>query len=103
MNLPSFIRRYTFYPRFLRVLFLVLITVLLFSGIAMAQAGFPAIDRWVIGAGGGNTNKEGIASVDGTFGQPIIGKSSGGVVAISAGFWTTPVDDYDLFLPHIVR
>ena len=45
------------------------------------------IDRWVIGGGGGEASGGGV-SLDASLGEPIVGISSGGSIALEAGFWT---------------
>ena len=82
-----------------------LLLLCLVGGVALAQA--PAINRWVIGGGGG-TATGGNVSLSNVLGQTVAGPSSGGNVAISAGFWSGgPVApapaEYTAYLPLVVR
>ncbi len=83
-----------------------LLLLCLVGGVALAQ-GTPTINRWVIGGGGG-TATGGNVSLSNTLGQTVAGPSSGGNVAISAGFWSGgPVApapaEYTAYLPLVVR
>ena len=55
------------------------------TGAALAQGG-EAIGWWVI-AGGGATSTGGSVDIYDTLGQPVVGRSSNGSVALSAGYW----------------
>jgi len=55
------------------------------AGVVLAQ-GSSFIDWWVI-AGGGEPSTGGNVAIDDTFGQPIIGLSSGGTVGLGGGYW----------------
>lgn len=62
----------------------ILIMMLLIASVAVAQN--YQIDRYVIASGGGSSSS-GNYSVDGTIGQPIVGKASSEDYIIDAGFW----------------
>ena len=59
-------------------------------GLALAVAVWanatPAIEWWVFGSGGVPSSSAAVSMED-TLGQPVIGPSSGGDVALQAGFW----------------
>jgi len=65
--------------------------------ISIATAQTYQIDWCVIGSGGGHTQSANYR-LDGTIGQPIVGRSSSATYAIDAGFWVGaaagPVCDY---------
>ena len=54
-------------------------------GIVLAASG-PAVD-WQVTAGGGAPAVGGTVTLNDTLGQPVIGASSGGNVALGAGYW----------------
>jgi hypothetical protein len=79
----------------MRNIVLVLILLLVASGV---YAQTYHIDWYVIGSGGGHS-QSGSYQLDGTIGQPIVGKSSSANYQIEAGFWVGaaslgPVCDY---------
>ena len=53
---------------------------------ALAQGASLEIPRWLIAAGGGSATG-GEISLVGSLGQPIVGSSGGGNMALDAGFW----------------
>jgi hypothetical protein len=71
--------------RTIRIL-LAILGILGLAGAALAQGGTPAIDWWVL-AGGGAPASGGTIVLNDTLGQPIVGSSSGGDVALGAGYW----------------
>lgn len=81
---------------------LALLVVLLLAGQALAGPLADAINWWVIAGGGGPASGANV-TVDSTFGQPVAGKSSGGSVALSAGYRqaaaTSGPPTYRQFLP----
>ena len=79
-----------------------LLLLLLSAGVVLAQ-GTPAINRWVIGGGGG-TATGGNVSLSSALGQALAGPSSGGDVAISAGFWCggAAVVTHTVYLPAVM-
>jgi hypothetical protein len=62
-----------------------LFAALVMAGIALATSG-PAVD-WQVVAGGGMPASGGAVTLNDTLGQPIVGASSGGDVALGAGYW----------------
>lgn len=60
------------------------------GGVALGQSGDPAIDWWVISGGGGPSSGTGVMLND-TLGQPVIGPSGDGSIALSAGYWVACV------------
>ncbi|MCP4541679.1 MAG: DUF11 domain-containing protein [Chloroflexi bacterium] len=74
-------------PRlFIILLVMALIILALSTGMALAQS---IVDWWVI-AGGGGPSSGGNVTLNATLGQPIVGPSSNGSVALSAGYWYGP-------------
>jgi uncharacterized repeat protein (TIGR01451 family) len=67
-----------------------LLAVLCACGLALAVAVWanatPAVDWWVFASGGAPSSGGAVAMAD-TLGQPVIGPSSGGDVALQAGYW----------------
>jgi len=57
---------------------------------ALAQGGGPAVSWWVI-SGGGAPSSGGNVTLNDTLGQPVVGPSSGGDVALRAGYWASCV------------
>ena len=84
-----------------------IITIALLSCLLIAAGvfvdGIPEIDRWVIAGGGGGSNG-GVVTLDASLGEPIVGISSGGSIALEAGFWTGAgsVTNH-IFLPLLSR
>jgi hypothetical protein len=66
-------------------MFLSILALVLTAGVALAQ-GSAAIDWWVV-AGGGEPSSSGDVALNDTLGQPVVGSSSGGNVALGAGYW----------------
>ncbi|MBM4461677.1 MAG: hypothetical protein FJ011_28625 [Chloroflexi bacterium] len=62
-----------------------LLVLLVAVGAVSAQGG-PAVDWWVISGGGAPASGAGVTLND-TLGQPVIGPSAGGSVALHAGYW----------------
>jgi hypothetical protein len=58
-------------------------------GVALAQ-GTHLVDRWIIAAAG-TRSTGGDVTLDDTFGEPIVGPSSGGDVSLQAGYWGQPL------------
>jgi uncharacterized repeat protein (TIGR01451 family) len=60
------------------------------AGLALAVAVWanaaPAVDWWVFASGGAPSSGPAV-EMDGTLGQPVTGPSSGGDVALHAGYW----------------
>lgn len=80
---------------------LVLLLLLLIGSMVLAQV-TPAINRWVVGGGGG-TATGGNVSLSSTLGQALAGPSSGGDVAISVGFWSGGPTAHNIYLPMVAR
>ena len=72
--------------RFAIALALGLLGCLVLLGAALAMVDLPTIDWWVFGSGGAPSSG-GTVEMDDTLGQPVIGPSSGGDVALQAGYW----------------
>ena len=96
------------HKRLWRWLALGLLVGLLVAGRVLAEPLAPAIDWWVVAAGGGPSSGTGV-SLNSTFGQPIAGSSGGGAIALSAGYWqvtmptSTPEMPYHVYLPAAFR
>ena len=89
---------------FLSLLLLVLIGALLSVVSASALASY-TLDWWTVD-GGGTTSSAGggTYSLGGTIGQPDAGTSTGGMYALSGGFWGGGAAQAgNLFLPLILR
>jgi hypothetical protein len=74
--------------------------MLLVVGVVLAQDA-PAISRWNIGGGGGVASGGNVV-LHGALGQGIAGPSSGGSVALQAGFWTGGPGAF-IYLPLVLR
>lgn len=85
-----------------RWLALGLLVGLLVAGRVLAGPLAPAIDWWVVAAGGGPASN-GNVSVDATLGQPVAGESTNGGVALGAGYWYGAQATYSLYLPVALR
>jgi uncharacterized repeat protein (TIGR01451 family) len=59
---------------------------LLLAASVWAATSAPAIDWWVLSAGGAPSSG-GTVEMDDTLGQPVIGPSAGADVALQAGYW----------------
>jgi hypothetical protein len=88
-----------------RILILV-VTCLIITGIAFA-ADLPELNWYVFGGGGGPVSA-GKYWMDGTIGQPIVGRVSGEKHELYAGYWVgvegifNPMDE-NIFLPLILH
>lgn len=83
------------------------LTLLLGLAVNLAWAGSSATSavNWQVLAGGGQpvtTNGSGV-SLNGTFGQPIIGPAAGGQVDIGAGYWYGAGRSTTLYLPLLLK
>jgi hypothetical protein len=84
------------------IIAIVLLSLLMIAAGALST-GTPAISHWVIGGGGGGVSGNQV-SLDATLGQPIVSASSGGSIALEAGFWTgAGVGINQVFLPLLSR
>lgn len=71
------------------------------TGGALAS-GVPAIDRYVVGGGGGRV-EAGSYTLDGTIGQGVVGSVSGGAYELDSGFWGETAAEHRNYLPLILR
>jgi len=65
---------------------LALSLLLLLSSVILANSPGMAVDWWVMG-GGEDVRSGGSLRSTGTIGQPVVGRSSAGPLALSAGYW----------------
>jgi len=85
---------------------LLLAVALLAGHGALAQGSGPVVDWWVVaGSGDSFDGTDGDVVLQDTLGQPIVGPSSGagGQVALSAGYWTGAIPQYQIYLPPMLR
>ncbi len=84
-----------------------LLALLLLSGVALAQSGGGYDLTWNTVDGGGYTfSTGGSYALGGTIGQPDAGAMSGGVYALSGGFWAggeVQAMPYRIYLPLVLR
>ena len=66
------------------------------AAVTLAQGG-ETIDWWVTAGGGGPSSGDGVTLND-TIGQPVTGPSSGGTVALSAGYWYNGLGPTSVYL-----
>ncbi|HTP07952.1 MAG TPA: hypothetical protein VMP08_06860 [Anaerolineae bacterium] len=92
-----------------RLLWIVLLLTLMltasFATVAASQSRPAAnIDlSWnVISASGGHASSSSY-SMDATLGQPIVDRSTGATIRLSAGFWQTAITSYRVFLPIVLK
>jgi len=83
-----------------------LVAFLLLTGVALAYMPPMAIDRHVIGGGGGHL-AAGSYALDNTIGQAVVGAVSAGQYSLCSGFWCdagaeVEIDHY-LYLPLTMR
>ena len=62
-----------------------------------------AIERWVIGGGGGEASGAGEVVVNSTLGDPIVGPAGDGSVSLGAGYWYGAETAYTVYLPLVVK
>ena len=75
----------------------------LLIGVVLANGG-PAIDWYVIGAGGGHVeSSDGVYALDGAIGQPVAGVTSNTPYELCAGFWCGATAEYLIYLPLVLR
>jgi hypothetical protein len=77
-----------------------ILVVLMTASIVLADV-LPSIDWWVI-SGGGAPVAGGDVILNSSLGQPVIGHSEGGDVALEAGYWVIN-PEYVLYLPVVLR
>ncbi len=56
-----------------------------------------AIQAQVIAGGGTTTAASACFDLDGTIGQPVVGRTSGGPYVLDAGFWVVPAQHERIF------
>lgn len=81
----------------------VLVAVLagsLLARVALANGG-PTIDWHVIGSGGGHV-QAGVYVLDGTIGQPVVGRVASSSYNLCSGFWCG-VAGHRVYLPLVLR
>ncbi len=81
-----------------------LLALALAAGLAQAGSSATYAINWQVLAGGGGpaASTAGGVSLDGTFGQPVIGPSAGGAVTLGAGYWHASAAA-PVYLPIILR
>ncbi len=81
----------------------VLLFLLLFGIVALALDGYE-LNWYVIGGGGGRV-AGGNYALEGTVGQPVVGRASGGSYHLNAGFWQedAPPGGIRVFLPVMLK
>lgn len=82
------------------LILVVLVLASLPAGWALAGGGGPAINRFVIGSGGGQFAARPYV-VEGTIGQAVTGKVAAGQYAVCSGFWCE--ERHVVYLPAILR
>ena len=65
--------------------------------------GTAAIERWVIGGGGGEASGAGEVVVNSTLGEPIVGPAGDGSVSLGAGYWYGAETAYTVYLPLVLK
>ena len=84
------------------IITIALLSCLLIAAGVLADSA-TGMDWWVIGGGGGAASGGGV-TLDATLGQTIVGASSGGSIALEAGFWTGAGGGLNqVFLPLLSR
>ncbi len=89
-------------PRTRTILALLVLGGLVLAGVARAAAPVVTLQRYVIGGGGGRAEAGG-SVLQGTIGQPVVGRASGGPYELEAGFWTGISAPRRVFLPVVLR
>ena len=81
-----------------------LLALALAAGLAQAGSSTHYAINWQVLAGGGGpaANTAGGVSLNGTFGQPVVGPSAGGAVTLGAGYWHAGAAP-SVYLPVILR
>ncbi len=82
----------------------VLLALALAAGLAQAGSSTHYAVAWQVLAGGGAPAGAGAGGVtlNGTFGQPVVGPSAGGGVTLGAGYWHAGAAA-PIYLPIILR
>ena len=70
---------------------------------ALAQSGGGYDLSWSTLDGGGGQSSAGHYTLDGTIGQPDAGALTGGVYALTGGFWGGAAAQYRIYLPLVLR
>ena len=84
--------------------FLILASLLLLGGAALAQGGDGYnLTWWTVDGGGQTFSTGGSYSLGGTIGQPDAGLLTGGGYQLSGGFWSGGTAVYQVYLPIVVR
>jgi hypothetical protein len=76
------------------------LVVVSLSAVAVFALSDAAVDWWVVASGGAPSSAGGI-TMNCTLGQPVVGQSAGGDVALSAGFWSAG-GVYSTYLPLVM-
>jgi hypothetical protein len=79
-----------------------LVACLLMAGAVLAAPRATTLDHWVVGGGGGRV-ETGPYTLDGTIGQPVVGKINNAGYELGAGFWYGIDVGYRLYLPLVLR
>jgi hypothetical protein len=89
-------------PRTRTILALLVLGGLVLAGVARAAAPVVTLQRYVIGGGGGRAEAGG-SVLQGTIGQPVVGRVSSGTYELEAGFWAGMGAPRRAFLPVVLR
>ena len=85
-----------------RVTFLLIVLLSVFVPVANVSAQVLHIERSVIGGGGGHA-ENGVYTLDGTIGQPLVGRASTAPYELCSGFWCGASAGIWIYLPLILR
>lgn len=89
-------------PRpFVRIGAVVLVALLVFAGVALANGVYEV--PWFAVDGGGGESAGGEFILGGTIGQPDAGILSGGTYTMAGGFWPGVGANYLRFLPIVMK
>jgi hypothetical protein len=80
---------------------LILLGGLILAGIARAAAPTITLERWVIGGGGGRS-VDGTTVLQGTIGQPVVGRVSSAAYELDAGFWASVGAPRRVYVPAVL-
>jgi hypothetical protein len=74
---------------------------LVLGSVVLAAPEATTIDWWVIASGGGHA-ETGAYTLDGTIGQPVVGRDQNAGYGLCAGFWGCGAG-HRVYLPLVVR
>jgi len=87
-------------PRTRTIVALLVLGGLVLAGVARAAAPVVTLQRYVIGGGGGRAEAGG-SVLQGTIGQPVVGRVSSGPYELEAGFWAGMGAGQQVYLPVV--